>query len=156
MPPGTSKVKWEHKNDTFQGLCSLREFQQAPSPSSRCFRIINESPLHSVSTFQTAACTLGPKCEYAGEHLKNNIFRSLQPFRFLQVCAPMVFKHRCFRGSSLWCRSQRLKYLMWGTNSSLLKEKLHIVRSLPIVGHCAGNGWGRFLARLCLCLSNHF
>lgn len=31
-------------------------------------------------------------------------------------------------------------FLMWGSNSSLLRERLHVYCSLPIVSHQAGGG----------------
>lgn len=54
--------------------------------------------------------------------------------------APLVFKSRHCGDSSHWCRSQELRCLMWGTNPSLLMKKLHILKSLSIVGCHAKDG----------------
>lgn len=57
----------------------------------------------------------------------------------LGLRAPLTFKARCFGSLSLKYRSYKLECLMWGSNALLLREKLQVLSSLQIVGHCAGS-----------------
>ena len=65
--------------------------------------------------------------------------------------SPVGFQNQMFWGSSLRCRSKKVRCQVWGFK--LFREKLGAVSSLPVVGHHARSGC---TARLCLCFCYPF
>lgn len=52
--------------------------------------------------------------------------------------SPRGFQSWAFGGLSVRCRFYKVGYQIWGSNPSLLGEKLWVVSSFQIGGHCAG------------------
>lgn len=87
---------------------------------------------------QSAASDLGPGLGESEPFMSR--FSDPTVLWVLCLTAPLTFKARCFGSLSLKYRSYKLECLVWGSNALLLREKLQVLSSLQIVGHCAGSG----------------
>ena len=115
-----------------------RESPNSPCPSDGCFKIGKWIFFtYSLGAFQTASFVVGPRVsESIDEPFKSRILVPYSPLGLLNI-NPVGFQTIHFGGLSLQCWSQGLGCLMWGTNPSLLRKKLHICEILPDYGWAA-------------------
>lgn len=122
------------------GRCPCKYPQQV-GPSGLCFNISKPTTwTGSVALFYGLPLGGPAASESAQEPVGRRFSVAYSPVGLLEV-HPMVFKASCFGDSSLRCRCQKLGGPMWGTNSSLLGEKLQ-VWELPLLEVVAAGGWG--------------
>lgn len=123
-----------------------RESQQVPTSQAKAIRLANESPSYVLQVH----FKLLPLHWSSGQVSPSA--SSLKVSRFptaLQVF--QVFKAKCFGGSSLCGRSQKLGCLLWNTSTPCSSGRSSgSVGFFPIVGHWASPG---VLGNMCLCLS---
>lgn len=136
MPTVANKVDGEHRNGAHHHLYSQRALTGS-CPSSRCFKISKLiSFTFGLCALQTVGFLWGPRgSESVCESFWSKMSFSSSPLVHLDV-SPVGFQSQTFGGSSLQCRSQGLRCLMWGMNPSLIGQKLHICE-IPSVW-----GWG--------------
>lgn len=129
ISPNISKVEWYRKSGALQHFLLRRQSQQVPASLA----------ITLIPKWVFFTNDMGASQTWVPGQCSESV---LQPFQdgFSVPCSSVVPLDLILIGFTFWgaflvVQDSRLGCLMWGTNSLLFREKLHIFRIPPIVGH---------------------